>query len=269
MKIPLTKIKPNNGQIHGLPKNPRLIKDDRFEKLVKSIQDDPEMLELRELIVYPHEKEYIVIAGNMRLKAMQHLKYKDAPCKVLPENTPVEKLKAITIKDNVPFGENDWDSLSNEWDINELSDWGMEIPDFKLNENDAHDDNYELPEEIKTDIVIGDYFEIGEHRLICGDSTISETFEKLFKGLNADLVLTDPPYNVNYSEKNNALADYRPNKNKHRDIENDKMKDSDFYNFLKNFYTSLSTYVKGGGRGIFGTLIQRAQISGKQWLILA
>ena len=126
--LSISKLKSNTGQIEVLPKNPRVIRDEKFQKLVKSIQDDPEMLELRELIVVPYGKGFVVIAGNMRLRAMESLGYKEAPCKVLDVDTPVEKLKAYTIKDNVGFGEHDWDQLANEWDAKELADWGLDIP---------------------------------------------------------------------------------------------------------------------------------------------
>ena len=138
-KIKISKIRPNTGQIDGLPQNPRLLKDDRFHKLVKSIQDDPEMLDLRELIVVPKDGIYVVIAGNMRLRAMQELKMKEAPCKVLPVDTAIEKLRAYTIKDNVPFGEHDWSALANEWDGVELADWGLDLPIAAV-EGDPFDD---------------------------------------------------------------------------------------------------------------------------------
>lgn len=120
----------NTGQIPGLPKNPRLIKDEKYLKLIQSLKDDPEMLELRELIVFPFEGKYVVIAGNMRLKAMSELKYTDAPCKVLDAGTPVEKLKAYTIKDNIGYGDHAWDELQAEWDVEQLEEWGLDIPKF-------------------------------------------------------------------------------------------------------------------------------------------
>lgn len=119
----------NEGQIEGLPKNPRFIRDTQFEKLKKSIEDFPEMLKLRELIVYPFEDKYVVIAGNMRLRAGQELGIKEFPCKVLPAETTVERLREITIKDNNSFGEWDMDDLANEWDKDELSEWGIETYD--------------------------------------------------------------------------------------------------------------------------------------------
>src|SRR5690606_31663442 len=110
--IDINKLIGNTGQIEGLPKNPRIIKDEKYAKLLKSIQEDPEMLELRELIVFPFKTKYVVIAGNMRLKAMQESGYTECPCKVLSKNTPPEKLRAYTIKDNVGYGSDDWDSLA-------------------------------------------------------------------------------------------------------------------------------------------------------------
>lgn len=129
-RIKLSKLKNNTGQIEGLPQNPRLIKNDKFKKLVKSLQDDPEMLELRELIVYPFDGNFVVIGGNMRLKVMQELKHNDALCKVLDENTPAEKLRAYAMKDNIAYGENDWDMIANEWEVEELGEWGLDVPVF-------------------------------------------------------------------------------------------------------------------------------------------
>ena len=113
--LPLANLETNTGQVEGLPQNPRLIKDEKFKKLKKSIEDNPEMLALRELLVYPIEGgKYIIIGGNMRYAAMKELGYKDAPCKVIPEETSVENLRAYTIKDNSGFGEWDMDMLANE-----------------------------------------------------------------------------------------------------------------------------------------------------------
>lgn len=130
MKIQSIKIgllKTNSGQIDGLPKNPRFIKDNKYQLLLNSIKEDPEMLELREVIVYPFKDTFVVIGGNMRLKCLQELKYTDVICKVLPIETPIEKLKAFLIKDNVSFGSNDWDLLANEWEVEQLESWGMDV----------------------------------------------------------------------------------------------------------------------------------------------
>ena len=139
--LKLSELEYNEGQFYGLPKNPRWIRDARFEALKKSIEDAPEMLELRELLIYPlsdlegHEDKFIVIGGNMRLRACKELGYTEVPCKVLPLETPVKKLREYAIKDNEAFGQNDFDVLANEWDNEELRDFGMEL-DFIAGENE-------------------------------------------------------------------------------------------------------------------------------------
>lgn len=132
-QIPLSKLHLNTGQIKDVPKNPRFIKDERYEALKKSIEDDPEMLQLRELVAYENNGELVVILGNMRYRAMKELGYKDAPVKVLPTETEAKKLRAYIQKDNIAFGQNDWDLLGNEWEIEELQDFGLEC-EF-LNDN--------------------------------------------------------------------------------------------------------------------------------------
>ena len=102
--LPLSKLLLNTGQLPGVPKNPRFIKDDRYAKLLQSIKDDPEMLDLRELIAVAHNGKYVVIAGNMRLRALRELGFSETPVKVLPADTDAKKLRAYATKDNVPFG---------------------------------------------------------------------------------------------------------------------------------------------------------------------
>ena len=138
--IKIADIETNKGQIEGLPQNPRFIKDNRFKQLVKSIEDAPEMLDYRTLLVVPHEKKYVIIAGNMRFRACKELGYKELPCYVLPEETPAEKLREYAIKDNIGFGADDWDILMNEWDTQELKDWGMELPDDFTKDDDSRKD---------------------------------------------------------------------------------------------------------------------------------
>lgn len=126
--LPIEQLQRNEGQFYGLPKNPRLIRDERFEALKKSIQDAPDMLELRELLVYPiDECQYIVIGGNMRLAACIELGFTELPCKIIRKETPVKTLREISIKDNEAFGQTDWDILANDWDTEELTAWGMEL----------------------------------------------------------------------------------------------------------------------------------------------
>jgi len=191
--VKVSQVKPN-------PKNPRIIKDEKFKKLVKSIQEFPDMLNKRPLIVFTDvDGKYVVLGGNMRLKAINELKLKEVPIIVADEWTEEQKAEFL-IKDNVGFGEWDWDSLANEWDVEKLDDWGLDLPvDLSVAEElEAEEDDYEIPNEINTDIVLGDLFEIGEHRLLCGDSTDSDQVAKLMNGEKADMVFTDPPYGIGF-----------------------------------------------------------------------
>ncbi len=188
MKVKITDIKAN-------PKNPRVIKDHKFDKLLKSLKDFPEMLEKRPLVCFTDtDGKYVVLGGNMRLKASKELGFKELPI-ILADDWTEEKKNEFLIKDNVGYGEWNWDELKVEWDIEKLEEWGMDILDFPI-KLEAEEDDYEIPEEIKTDIVLGDLFEIGEHRLLCGDSTDSDQVAKLMNGQKADMVFTDPPYRI-------------------------------------------------------------------------
>ena len=122
--VKINEVKPN-------PKNPRLIKDEKFKKLVKSIQEFPDMLNKRPLIVFTDvDSKYVVLGGNMRLKACKEVGIKEIPVIVADEWTEEQKAEFL-IKDNVGFGEWDWDGLANEWDTEKLTDWGLDIPIFK------------------------------------------------------------------------------------------------------------------------------------------
>ena len=180
------------GTIIPNPTNPRIIKDDKFKKLVKSIQEFPQMLELRPIVV---DGNMVVLGGNMRLKACIAAGLKEVPIIVADQLTDAQKGEFI-IKDNVGFGEWDWDVLANEWDVETLEDWGLELPFDNTPVLEAEEDDYEAPSEIKTDVVLGDLIEIGNHRLLCGDSTDSDAVARLMDGQKADMVFTDPPYGM-------------------------------------------------------------------------
>lgn len=127
--VPLVRLEVNEGQLSGLPANPRKISDEKFDLLKKNIEDYPEMLELRALLVYPlDDAKYIIVGGNMRYRAMAELGFTDAPCVVIPKETSVERLQAYTIIDNNGFGQYDWDLLADEWDAAQLTSWGVELP---------------------------------------------------------------------------------------------------------------------------------------------
>ena len=125
IKIRLTDLEQNKGQVAGLPSNPRQWGRGELDNLVKSIQETPELLEARGLIVWPYGGKYIILGGNMRFSALREMNAVDAPCYVLPEDTPMEKLREIVIKDNGAFGSWDYDMLANEWDDMPLCEFGV------------------------------------------------------------------------------------------------------------------------------------------------
>jgi DNA modification methylase len=193
----------NIQEIKNNENNPRIIKDYKFKQLVKSIKEFPEMLKLRPIVV---NSEMIVLGGNMRLKACKEAGLKEVWILKADELTE-EQQREFIVKDNVGFGEWDWDVLANEWDNQQLEDWGLDLLPFEeedVLEAEEDDFNEAPPEQPKT--VLGDLYEIGEHRLLCGDSTDSNQVAKLMNGQKADMVFTDPPYGMRTkSEKFDVL----------------------------------------------------------------
>ena len=244
-RIDISKVKANEGQIEGLPANPRLIKDDKFKKLLKSVQDLPEMTEARELLVYPHEGEYIVIGGNMRLRAYQELGWKEVPCCILPDGIAADKLREIVIQDNNPFGETDWDMIANEWDVEELKDWGVELPEnWNVSSDDeqkeAKEDDFsdEDAEKAEPRVKLGEIWQLGEHRLMCGDSTDAASVALLMDGNKADMVFTDPPYGVAIGDKNKTLNEVAKGGRNSENIANDNISVDDLYPILVKAMTN-------------------------------
>lgn len=209
--------------------NPRLIKDEKFKKLVQSIKDFPKMLELRPMIYDPETME--ILGGNMRMKALQELNYKEIPDNWVKSAADLsdEEKKRFIITDNVGFGEWDFDILANDWDKDQLIEWGLDIPVFDVLE--AVEDDFDVPEGgIETDIVLGDLFEIGEHRLLCGDSTDSDSVAKLMNGEKADISFTSPPYNAGTTPSEIKMG----KKSKYAN-DSDNKTESEYLNLLVDF----------------------------------
>jgi DNA modification methylase len=193
-------IKTKISEIKLNPNNPRLIKDDKFKKLVQSIKDFPEMLDIRPIVV---NSDMIILGGNMRFKACKEAGLKEVPI-IVADSLTEEQQREFLIKDNTSGGEWDFEMLANEWNVEQLEEWGLDIPAFETDEVlEAEEDDFDgtPPEEPIT--VLGDLYEIGEHRLLCGDSTDSDQVAKLMNGSKADMVFTDPPYGVDYEGINN------------------------------------------------------------------
>jgi len=194
------------SKVKGNPNNPRIIKNDKFKKLVKSIQEFPEMLKLRPIVV---DEDMMVLGGNMRLKASKDAGLKEVWIEVA-EGLTEEQKKEFIVKDNVGFGEWEWDMLANEWDSVQLAEWGLDVwenEDDKIAEAGLIEDD-EIPEVKESKVKRGDIWQLGEHRLMCGDSTSSDDVAKLMNGEKADTVFTDPPYGISVVKNEKVGADF-------------------------------------------------------------
>lgn len=259
-RINLSCLELNEGQIVGIPKNPRYLKDEEHDKLKKSLKDSPELLQYKPLMVYAIKGgKFVVVCGNMRLRICQELHnecvegFDALPCFVLNKDVPIAKIKEYAIKDNVQAGNWDWDELANgDWEVEELQDWGVdcsfltdtepveEMPERKETEDDEYDEN---EHEIEAKCKLGDIWQLGRHRLMCGDSTDASQVAKLLGGTNIQLYLTDPPYNVAYGYDGAATEGHR------KDglvVLNDKMDNDKFEEFLTNAFNAANANMEKG-----------------------
>jgi len=184
MKLKLSELK-------KLEWNPRTIKKEDLDKLTKSIEKFW-VIEWRPFLVSNRTGENIIIWGNQRYEVCKKLGIKEVPVHIM-EWLSEEEEKEIIIRDNISNWEWDWDILANEWDKEELEEWWLDVQ-FETVEPEAEEDDFEVDEGIKTDIVLWDLFEIWSHRLLCWDSTNIDDVNKLMNGEKADMVFTDPPF---------------------------------------------------------------------------
>lgn len=224
MKLPIADLKPN-------PDNPRIIKDDKFEKLVQSLKDFPEMAEVREVVI---NKDNLILGGNMRFKAMQEAGWSEVPVRVV--DWPEDKQKEFIVKDNVSGGEWDWDMVANQYELEDLEAWGVDLPIQLQNEQEVEEDD---APEVSTEPPVsklGEIYQLGRHRLMCGSSTDLGDVSELVNGQLVDLLLTDPPYNVDYTGKTkDALK-----------IVNDQKSNDEFRQFLVDAFTNATMVMKEG-----------------------
>jgi len=184
------------SDLKPLEKNPFKSKgDEQIKKIAKSIQEFERMMEIRRIVI---DEENNILGGNKRYFALKKLGYKEIPDAWIEkvEGLSEEQKKEFIVKDNAHWG-SEWDyKLLEEWKV-DLNAWG--VGDIQFGDGkEVKEDNYEIPDEneIKTDIVLGDLIEIGEHRLLCGDSTDSDSVAKLMNGEKADMAHNDPPYGM-------------------------------------------------------------------------
>ena len=243
-RISIALLDPNTGQIPGVPKNPRKWGRRELQNLANSMKDTPELTEARGCIVAPWLGRFVVLGGNMRLAAAKaHLDWTELMCAVLPEGTSADRMREIVQKDNSSFGQFDYDILRKEWlgFGYDYQSWGLnfDTKELELEPEEAKDDNFDVDRALegikKTRSQRGDIWQLGDHYLMCGDSTSAEDMEKLMDGAKADLIITDSPYNVDYEGGNG------------KKIQNDNMSDNKFLNFLTDAFRTMLGVLKNGG----------------------
>ena len=183
--------------------NPRTINKLQLDKLVKSVQEFPEMTELRPIVV---DETNTILGGNMRYRAMQKLGMSTTEVVKVSGLTDEQKREFI-IKDNVAFGDWDWDALANEWDTDELNEWGLDIPEPDKVDQEVEEVDVPEVKDGEPKAKLGDMYQLGRHRLMCGDSTDVTAVDRLMDGVKAKLLLTDPPYGIDVVKGNKVSRD--------------------------------------------------------------
>ncbi len=227
------------SQIKLNPDNPRRISDKDMDLLVKSLRDFPDMMQLREIVV---DETMTVLGGNMRTLALRKTGVKECTAKIVKGLTEEQK-REFVIKDNGSMGEWDLDLLANDWSDLPLDDWGVDLPEDWLNTGgnpDVTDSDAEpqidRAEELNKvwQVKSGDLWQIGEHRLLCGDSTKAEDVARVMGGGKAVLMNTDPPYGVAYVKN----AKSKKQAQSQRDIKNDDLDGEKLQTFLEEIIRS-------------------------------
>lgn len=147
LKLKLSELTPNTGQIPGLPSNPRQWTKGDVDKIAKSLKETPELFEARPIIAVPYGGQYVILGGNLRYEGARKNKDTEVPVCVIPENTPVEKMKEIVVKDNSSMGSWDFDQLANEWSDLPLTEWG--VPAWETEEEKPISDKPDLSDQIE------------------------------------------------------------------------------------------------------------------------
>lgn len=221
-------------ELKELPGNPRTISKKQFDILKESLQQNQDYFEARPIILSDRTGELVILAGNQRYKAAKAIGMTEVPT-VLLSGLSEERERQIIIRDNVENGDWDMGILANEWDVDELMGWGVELPDLNTSteiiEDEAPEPELEKPAKSK----LGEIYQLGNHRLMVGDSTKAEDVAALMSGELADLLVTDPPYNVDYH-----AADGKK-------IQNDKFEDEqNFTDFLTDAFRNAFDNMKPG-----------------------
>ena len=233
--VKLSEIKPN-------PDNPRVIKRNQLKSLQKSLSDFPEMMKLRPIVV---DEDGVILGGNMRYQALLANGAIETEVEKVSGLTPEQK-REFVIKDNVAFGAWDWDKLANEWDAEQLDEWGLDIPEAE--KVDQEIEEVDVPEVAgEPDSQAGEIYSLGRHRLVCGDCTNADIMSKLMSDKVADLLLTDPPYGIDLWNLTPEEARKQHHRTDGLTIQNDNLDRDEMADWLLEAFRQIGTYLKAGG----------------------
>lgn len=239
--VPASRLRANDGRVPGIPRNPRRWSDEQLELLARSLRETPELFAARGCLCVIFDGTPVVIGGNMRLAAARSAGMESVPCIIYPQDTDTEVLRQVALKDNGSFGDWDTDLLRMEWPDYDLAAFGIDLQEGAEEDPDdteASEDGYTEAEADTAPPVTapGDVWALGDHRLMCGDSTDAATVAALMDGTQAQLLLTDPPYNVAYEGKTDE----------HLTIANDRMDEKSFVSFLAAAFKAADSVMQAG-----------------------
>lgn len=227
-----------------LENNPRRITPEDMERLKESIRNNPDYLEAHPIVLSDRTGELVIIDGNQRYEACVQLGYDEVPTALLHGLTE-EREREIIIRANVNNGKWDLNALQNEWDIDKLDDWGVDLPESwntseAEEQKEAEEDDFsdEDAEKAEPRVKPGEIWQLGGHRLMCGDSTDAASVALLMDGNKADMVFTDPPYGVSIGDKNKALNSVQKAGRCTENIANDNISVDDLYPILVKAMTN-------------------------------
>lgn len=241
----------NIAELKELPGNPRTISKKQFETLKTSLKDNQDYFEARPIILSNRTGELVILAGNQRYKAAKSIGMTQVPT-ILLEGLTEEREREIVIRGNVENGEWDMDALANEWDADLLADWGVDLPELQNITEIVEDEAPEAQPDEEPMTKLGQIWQLGSHRLMVGDSTSEAQVAALMDGEQADLLVTDPPYNVNYGARGKKYKEKASEGTVYtagmddRTILNDNMEDTEFLEFLTNVFKAADSVMKPG-----------------------
>lgn len=223
------------SELQKLEDNPRTITDKDFKILCESVEKNKDYFEARPLILSDRTGKLVIIGGNQRYEAAKTLGIEEVPTHLI-ENLTEKREKEIIVRDNINNGEFDFDILANQYELEDLDAWGIELPAGVGEEEVVEDEAPEVSKDPPLSVP-GAVYSLGRHKLMCGDATKLDDVKTLVQEQKIDLVFTDPPYNVDYSGRG---------QNKLGTIKNDNMSADEFSGFLSEVFNNYSEVMKSG-----------------------